>query len=589
MRLLLRGGLAAPTLWHTVMREPQRDAFGHRRTRRRRVERLAHGRKRCLGHTVTIAREAVQSVERAAAILRILAAEREPLPLGEIADALDLAKATAHGILRTLRGRGLRRAGPDTGPLPVRLGLRPSRPDAGPQRAALARHELGGRAGRAHRPGGRGSAPSTGPRGRRRTTSSGPTARHPALLASDELRRARHRPGQGAARARPRRATRCRPGASARRYTHRTVTDLARRCCGQLADARDTGWAGLVGEAPAGPGRARRADPRPRGSWSARRRRGPRDRVCDAPARPRAGDSSSRSIGAARLDLARARSRRRRMTERYVAAIDQGTTSSRCIVFDRDGPEVVAWPSASTTRTSRARLGRARRRGDLGQRPAGRAARRCADAGARAAEVAARRHHQPARDHGGLGPAPPAGRSAQRDRLAGHPHRQLAAPSSPRDGRTRLSQERTGLPLATYFSGAEAALAARRRRRAARARRARRGAVRHDGQLADLEPDRRSGGVHVTDVTNASRTMLMNLETLRLGPASCSTLLRHAARDAAGDPASIGEVYGTARSCVAGHAGRRRRSATSRPRCSGRPASTPARRSAPTAPAASCC
>ena len=29
------------------------------------------------------------------------------------------------------------------------------------------------------------------------------------------------------------------------------------------------------------------------------------------------------------------------------------------------------------------------------------------------------------------------------------------------------------------------------------------------------------GGVHVTDVTNASRTMLMNLETLEIGRASC--------------------------------------------------------------------
>lgn len=44
----------------------------------------------------------VQSVERAAAILRLLAVRGEPLGAGDIAVALGLAKTTAHGILRTL-------------------------------------------------------------------------------------------------------------------------------------------------------------------------------------------------------------------------------------------------------------------------------------------------------------------------------------------------------------------------------------------------------------------------------------------------------------------------------------------------------
>lgn len=48
----------------------------------------------------------VQSVERAAAILRLLASETEPLALAEIATALALAKPTAHGLLRTLREVG---------------------------------------------------------------------------------------------------------------------------------------------------------------------------------------------------------------------------------------------------------------------------------------------------------------------------------------------------------------------------------------------------------------------------------------------------------------------------------------------------
>ena len=44
----------------------------------------------------------VQSIERAAAILRLLARGSGRLGLGEIANSLELAKGTAHGILRTL-------------------------------------------------------------------------------------------------------------------------------------------------------------------------------------------------------------------------------------------------------------------------------------------------------------------------------------------------------------------------------------------------------------------------------------------------------------------------------------------------------
>ncbi|MEV7978272.1 IclR family transcriptional regulator [Streptomyces sp. NPDC086519] len=45
----------------------------------------------------------VQSIERAAAILRLLAAGPRRLGLGEVAASLGLAKGTAHGILRTLQ------------------------------------------------------------------------------------------------------------------------------------------------------------------------------------------------------------------------------------------------------------------------------------------------------------------------------------------------------------------------------------------------------------------------------------------------------------------------------------------------------
>jgi DNA-binding IclR family transcriptional regulator len=48
----------------------------------------------------------VQSIERAAAVLRLLAGGSGHLPLGEIARSLDLAKGTTHGILRTLQHVG---------------------------------------------------------------------------------------------------------------------------------------------------------------------------------------------------------------------------------------------------------------------------------------------------------------------------------------------------------------------------------------------------------------------------------------------------------------------------------------------------
>lgn len=48
----------------------------------------------------------VQSIERAAAVLRLLADGSGHLALGEIARSLDLAKGTTHGILRTLQHVG---------------------------------------------------------------------------------------------------------------------------------------------------------------------------------------------------------------------------------------------------------------------------------------------------------------------------------------------------------------------------------------------------------------------------------------------------------------------------------------------------
>jgi DNA-binding IclR family transcriptional regulator len=49
---------------------------------------------------------AIQSIERAAAVLRLLGSTDRPLGLNELAAALDLPRPTAHGIVRTLREVG---------------------------------------------------------------------------------------------------------------------------------------------------------------------------------------------------------------------------------------------------------------------------------------------------------------------------------------------------------------------------------------------------------------------------------------------------------------------------------------------------
>ena len=57
----------------------------------------------------------IQSVQRAAAVLRLLATGERSLGLSRIASALGLAKATTHGLLRTLQEEGLVEQDPRSG------------------------------------------------------------------------------------------------------------------------------------------------------------------------------------------------------------------------------------------------------------------------------------------------------------------------------------------------------------------------------------------------------------------------------------------------------------------------------------------
>ncbi|GAA1519717.1 IclR family transcriptional regulator [Streptomyces albidochromogenes] len=57
----------------------------------------------------------IQSLERAAAMLRLLAGGERRLGLSEVASSLGLAKGTAHGILRTLQAEGFVEQDPASG------------------------------------------------------------------------------------------------------------------------------------------------------------------------------------------------------------------------------------------------------------------------------------------------------------------------------------------------------------------------------------------------------------------------------------------------------------------------------------------
>ena len=66
----------------------------------------------------------IQSIERAAAMLRLLGSAGRPLALVEVAAPLDLPRPTAHGILRTLREVGFVDQDRDSGRYTLAAGLR---------------------------------------------------------------------------------------------------------------------------------------------------------------------------------------------------------------------------------------------------------------------------------------------------------------------------------------------------------------------------------------------------------------------------------------------------------------------------------
>jgi glycerol kinase len=231
----------------------------------------------------------------------------------------------------------------------------------------------------------------------------------------------------------------------------------------------------------------------------------------------------------------------------YVAAIDQGTTSTRLILFDRDGQiralerrehEQIHPHAGWVEHDAREVWRRTREVIDAA----------LARAGARAADIAA------------IGIANQRETSVVWDRRTGEPIgnaivwqdtrtaalvRELAGEHGP----DRL-REHVGLPLSTYFSGPKLAWILENvsgaRERA------------ESGELAFGTIDTwllwnltggPAGGVHVTDVTNASRTMLMDLRTLDWHEPSLR--LMGIPRALLPEIRSSGELFGQARAGTA--------------------------------------
>lgn len=206
----------------------------------------------------------------------------------------------------------------------------------------------------------------------------------------------------------------------------------------------------------------------------------------------------------------------------YVAAIDQGTTSTRCIIFDRLGNVV-----GSDQREHRQILPQP---GWVEHAPL--------ELWERTKEVLLRACEKSDLSSGDLAAI---GITNQRettivwDRETGRPlynaivwqdtrTDQICARLATGGGQDRFRQQ-TGLPLATYFSGPKIKWIFDNVpgvREAAGRGQALFGTV--DSWLVWNLTGGPRGGIHVTDVTNASRTLLMNLSTLDWDPDLLSAL-----------------------------------------------------------------
>jgi DNA-binding IclR family transcriptional regulator len=229
---------------------------------------------------------AIQSVERAAAILQLVAESSAPLGLTDVAESLDLAKATTHGLLRTLHDVGFLEQDQATGKYAIGRGLIEL------SHARVDPHDV-----RSHAMNWADSLASrSGEAVRIATFVNGvPTIVHHVFRPDDTLQRLEiglrvpvHATALGKALLAWGGFPRGRPDSEFDRFTQHTVTD-PRELTRTLVDVRRQGWSCDVEEHH--PGEASIAAP-VRGAVGrvvgAIGVTGPVDRVCDPGGRPRA-------------------------------------------------------------------------------------------------------------------------------------------------------------------------------------------------------------------------------------------------------------------------------------------------------------
>jgi len=196
----------------------------------------------------------------------------------------------------------------------------------------------------------------------------------------------------------------------------------------------------------------------------------------------------------------------------FVGAIDQGTTSTRFMIFDHSGNEVAKHqlehdqilPQAAWVEHNPV---------EIWERTAAVVQTALVSAGLSRSDLAA------------IGVTNQRETTVVWDRRTGRPfynaivwqdtRTDRIASALDRDGRGDVIRRKAGLPPATYFSGGKIQWILEN------VPEAREAASRGDALFGNTDTwviwnltGGVSGGVHVTDVTNASRTMLMNLETL---------------------------------------------------------------------------
>ena len=216
----------------------------------------------------------------------------------------------------------------------------------------------------------------------------------------------------------------------------------------------------------------------------------------------------------------------------HLLALDQGTSSSRAIVFDARGRDRRARRSASSARSFRSPAGSSTTRARSGARSSRPRARRSPRPALGARDIAAHRHHQPARDH------------VVWDRATGEPignaivwqdRRTAPACDALKRARPRAALPRAHRPRARRLLLRHQARLAARPRAPARAPRRERGELAFGtvDTLADLARLHAAARrVHATDVEQRVAHAAVRHPHAATGTTSCSRA-RRAARAAA--------------------------------------------------------